>query len=79
VIERDRGYEEFHRVEIFLPESWKKISRVAVPSSSEAAMEALSDAIAAPADPHKLTSDDRAMIWRAAVETIFALELIAKV
>lgn len=72
VIERDRGFEDWNRIEIFLP---KRYSRKAVvgghPMPRLASdVSPIFAALSGVNDPLKPTSADRSMLWRAAVETL---------
>jgi len=71
VMERDQGMEEWDRVELFLPMKFRPLQAPA-PSLISAGgypMGPLIEALTGISDPAKPSNDDRAMIWRAAVET----------
>lgn len=75
VEERDRGFEEWERVEIYLPERYQKASPSACPALAKGMknLPILADAIDAVRAPEKPTSEDRNMVWRAAVECLCSL------
>lgn len=75
VSERDRGLEQFDRLEIYLPKAFqKKTALQPIPTArGGSSVETLSDAINAVEDGSCPTPADRSMVWRAAVETYFEL------
>jgi len=75
VAERDRGLEQFDRLEIYLPKVFrKKIDlQPCTKARGGASLDTLSDAINSVADAAHPTPSDRSMVWRAAVENYFEL------
>ena len=75
VMERDRGSERWDRVELFLPMKFRPLQAnpASLTSASGFPMEHLVEALSGIADPAKPSNDDRAMIWRAAVECFLDL------
>lgn len=78
VMERDRGFEQWQRVELFVPNRFQLMeSKKPNPSSPNGfPLEDLAEAIVGISSSNTPSIDDRAMVWRAAVETFFILEEI---
>jgi len=70
VTDRDRGFEEWTRLELYLPVAYKAAKMTAPAAPANSGGRALVEVINSVADPAKPTSDDRAMVWRSAVEAV---------
>lgn len=66
-LERDRGAEQFHRVELFLPGNLKRASTGKV-TADESPFESLNDCLALFGDPLKPTIQEIDALWIATVE-----------
>lgn len=67
-IERDRGAEQFHRAELYLPGNLKRALKSGAENIATAEFESLSECIARFNDPQKPTSTEIDALWIEAVE-----------
>lgn len=67
-IERDRGAEQFHRAELYLPGNLKRAAKTGTAKSDAAEFESLSDCVARFNDPQKPTGTETDALWIEVVE-----------
>ncbi len=67
-IERDRGAEQFHRAEIFLPGNLRRASEPQSAEETPAAFNRLHEVIQSFGNPAEPTADEKALLWKRVYE-----------